>query len=156
YIPGDDRVNSFPFLAVDNSAGVNRNNVYVVYASNNNRDGADIVCQRSTSTGASFSAPVLLNSRPGADRSQWFPVVAVDAITGRINVMYDDQGIAESGDLMQMTWMYSDDGGVSWSKPSAITRPFHAAYGNDTSQPNLGDYNYGVARNGVFYVGFPA
>jgi hypothetical protein len=28
--------------------------------------------------------------------------------------MYDDQGVATSGDLMQMTWMSSDDGGVTW------------------------------------------
>lgn len=154
-ILGDDRIHSFPFMAVDNSGGANKNNVYVVYANNNNLDGADIVVQRSTNGGASFSPPVLLNSRPGLDRSQWFPVIAVDTTTGRVNVMFDDQGVASTGDGMQMTWMFSDDGGVTWSKPSPITRPFHAAYGNDTSQPNLGDYNMGVAQQGAFYVAFP-
>ena len=153
-ILGDDRIHSFPFMAVDNSGGVNKNNVYVVYASNNNHDGADILFHRSTNGGASFSAGILLNSRPGGDRSQWFPVVAVDSATGRVNVMFGDQGVAATGDGMQMTWMYSDDGGLTWSKPSPLTRPFHAGYGNDTSQPNLGDYNMGVAQNGAFYVAF--
>src|SRR5262249_26612431 len=154
YILGDDRIHPFPFMAIDNSGGPNANNVYVVYAINNTRDGADIAFARSTN-GVSFSVPILLNSRPGADRSQWFPIVAVDSSTGRVNVMFDDQGVGSSGDIMQMTWMYSDDGGVTWSRPSPIARPFHAGYGNDTSQPNLGDYNMGVAQGGAFYVAFP-
>lgn len=155
-ILGDDRIHSFPIAAVDNSGGANQGNVYVVYGSNNNLDGADIAFHRSTNGGASFSSAILLNARPGSDRSQWFPAVTVDPNTGRVSVMYDDQGIAASGDLMQMTWMYSDDGGVTWSKPSPLTRPFHAGYGNDTSQPNLGDYNAVTARNGTLYAAFTA
>jgi hypothetical protein len=154
YILGDDRIHSFPIMAVDNSAGLNRGNVYVVYAMNNSLDGADIAFHRSTDGGATFSAATLIDSRPGSDRAQWFPVVAVDSNTGRVNVMYDDQGIASSGDLMQMTWMYSDNGAITWSKPSPLTRPFHGGYGNDTSQPNLGDYNAGAAQNGTFYAAF--
>jgi len=157
YILGNDRVHSFPWLAVDESTGTGQGNVYIVYVNNNKHDGGDIVFQRSTNRGGSFSAPVLLNSRPGADRAQWFPVVSVDADTGRLNVMYDDQGIADSGDLMEMTWIYSDDGGVTWSKPTPLTeRPFHGGYGNDTGQPNLGDYNGGTARGGAFYAAFAA
>jgi hypothetical protein len=157
YVLGNDRVHSFPGLAVDESTGTSKGNVYVVYVNNNNRDGGDIVFQRSTNRGVSFSTPILLNSRPGADRAQWFPVVSVDADTGRINVMYDDQGIADSGDLMEMSWIYSDDGGVTWSKPTPLTtRPFHGGYGNDTGQPNLGDYNGGTARGGAFYAAFAA
>jgi hypothetical protein len=153
--PGNDRVHSFPGLAVDNSMGAAKGNVYVVYVNNNNKDGGDIVFQRSSNRGASFSAPILLNGRPGADRTQWFPVVSVDSSTGRVNVMYDDQGIADSGDLLEMTWIYSDDGGVTWSKPSPLTaRPFHGGYGNDTGQPNLGDYNGITTHSGAVYAAF--
>jgi hypothetical protein len=155
YILGNDRVHSFPGLAVDNSGGSGKGNVYVVYVSNSNKDGADVVFQRSTDRGGSFSAPVLLNSRPGADRPQWFPTISVDASTGRINVVYDDQGIATSGDLMEITWIYSDDGGLTWSKPSPLTSsPFHGGYGNDTGQPNLGDYNGLTTRTGSVYAAF--
>src|SRR5262249_41018145 len=77
-VPGNDRVNNNPWVAVDNSAGPFKGFVYMVYSNNNSRDGADVVFQRSTDGGVTFSAPTILNSRPGADRAQWFPVVAVD------------------------------------------------------------------------------
>ena len=61
---GNDRVNTSPSIAVDNSGGARAGNIYVVYANNNSQDGADIVFQRSTNAGLSFSSPLLLNSRP--------------------------------------------------------------------------------------------
>ncbi|HYL39051.1 MAG TPA: hypothetical protein VEV17_24250, partial [Bryobacteraceae bacterium] len=155
YILGNDRVNNFPSMAVDTSNGPFQANVYVVYANNNNGDGADVVFHRSVDGGATFSPPVYLNSNPGFDREQWFPYVTVDSTTGRISVIYYDQGIATSGDLTELTWTYSDDGGVTWSKPSPLSpRPFHAGYGNDANQPNLGDYIGAVAQNGSLYAAY--
>ena len=154
-ILGNDRSHQFPSIAVDDSNGPNRGNVYIVYATNGNLDGADVVVHRSTDGGVTWSTAMSLSSSPGADRAQWFPTVAVDRDTGRVNVVYDDQGVATAGDLMEMTWVHSDDGGVTWSKPSPITpRPFHAGYGNDTSQPNLGDYNASVAQDGTLFTVF--
>jgi hypothetical protein len=153
YVLGNDRVHNFPSMAVDRSHGRHRGNIYVVYASNNNQDGADIAFQRSTDEGLTFSAPLLLNSRPGDDRAQWFPAISVDTATGRIHVFYNDQGIASSGDLMEFTHTFSDDGGHRWAPPQPISiRPFHAGWGNDTGQPNLGDYNNTVAQNGTAFV----
>src|ERR1044071_2589508 len=99
-------------MAVDSTTGTNRGNIYVVYSDNHHRDGADIAFQRSTDNGVSFSAPVFLNSRPGADRAQWFPYVTVDRQSGRVYASYYDQGTATSGDLTETTFHYSDDGGV--------------------------------------------
>ncbi len=153
YILGNDRVHQFPGLAVDNSRGTNQGNIYVVYADNNSHDGADIGFQRSTDGGTSFSSPVYLNSRPGSDRAQWFPYATVDRDSGRVSVIFYDQGIAASGDLSEATWIYSDDGGLTWSVPSPLTpRPFHAGYGNDTGQPNLGDYIGAAAQKGLLYA----
>jgi hypothetical protein len=155
YVLGNDRTNDFPSIAVDSSSGSNQGNLYVVYASNDNGDGGDIVFQRSVDSGGSFSDPVYLNANPGADRTQWFPSVTVDPDTGRVSVIYYDQGIASNGDLTELTWVYSDDGGVTWSKPSPLSpRPFHAGYGNDTSQPNLGDYIAAVGRGGNLFAAF--
>ena len=57
---------------------------------------------------------------------------------------------------MEMTWVYSDDGATTWSVPNPLSsRPFHANYGNDSGQPNIGDYNMGVAQNGTFYAVYP-
>src|SRR5262249_20648889 len=101
------------------------------------------------------SPGILLNARPGNDRAQWFPYVTVDSTTGRVWVFYYDQGIDTSGDLTEVTYTFSDDGGVTWTKPAPLSdQPFKAGWGNDTSQPNLGDYNQAVARLGSFWAGF--
>jgi len=160
YILGNDRVHSFPGLAVGPEG-----NVYVAYANNANRDGSDIAFHRSTDGGVTFSAATFLNSRPGNDRPQWFPYVAADG-NGRVYVTYYDQGVAASGDLTQVRFNYSNDGGATWSIASSLMsdgclgiatdprdcRPFHAGYGNDTGQPNLGDYIGATTFNGTLYA----
>jgi hypothetical protein len=152
---GNDRVNTSPSLAVDNSHGPRRGSIYLVYANNNSGDGADIVFQRSTDKGLTFSAPLELNAAPGEDRPQWFPWVTVDTSTGRVNVFYYDQGIDDTGDLTEVSLVFSDDGGRHWSAPVPLTkRPFHAGWGNDTGQPNLGDYNQAVAQHGELFASF--
>jgi hypothetical protein len=152
---GNDRVNTSPSLAVDNSYGKYRGNIYLVYANNNSGDGADIVFQRSTDKGVTFSAPLELNAGPGEDRPQWFPWVTVDTTTGRVHVFYYDQGIDTSGDLTEVSYLFSDDGGKHWSAPVPLTkRPFHAGHGNDTGQPNLGDYNQAVAQHGDLFASY--
>jgi hypothetical protein len=149
---GNDRVNNSPSMAVDNSGGCNQGDIYIVYANNNSLDGSDIAFQRSVDGGLTFSTPIFINSRIGGDRAQWFPWITVDSASGRIYVFYYDQGIAESGDLTETSYTYSDDGGDSWSPPVPLTnRPFRAGFGNDLGQPNLGDYNQGVAQNGSFF-----
>jgi hypothetical protein len=154
---GNDRVNTNPSVAIDLSPGPFANNVYVVYSNNNSRDGADVAFLRSTDGGATFGPLVLLNSRPGADRAQWFPFVTVDRMTGRVWVFYYDQGIDTSGDLTEVTYTFSDDGGVTWTRPATLTeRPFNAGWGNDTGQPNLGDYIQSVANLGSFWGSYAA
>ena len=157
YVLGNDRVHNFASLAVDNSPGRSKGTIYVVYANNNNRDGADVYVQRSVDEGLTFSAPLAVSSRPGADRAQWFPYVTVDKDTGRVYVFFMDQGIAESGDLTECSFTYSDDGGVTFSPPAPLSsRPFHAGWGNDNSQPNLGDYIGGTAQKGELFAVFAA
>jgi hypothetical protein len=152
---GNDRVNTSPSLAVDNSRGPRRGTVYLVYSNNNSGDGADITFQKSTDGGKTLSAPVEINAAPGQDRPQWFPWVSVDNVTGRVSVFYYDQGIDKSGDLTQVSYTFSDDGGTHWSAPVPLTKiPFHAGWGNDTGQPNLGDYNQAVSVNGSLYAAY--
>lgn len=152
---GNDRVNTSPSLAVDNSRGPRRGTVYLVYANNNSGDGADITFQKSTDGGQTLSAPVEINAAPGDDRAQWFPWVSVDNLTGRVSVFYYDQGIDTSGDLTEVSYTFSNDGGANWSAPVPLTKiPFHAGWGNDTGQPNLGDYNQAVSQNGQLYAAY--
>ena len=152
---GNDRVNTSPSMAVDNSRGPHRGNVYLVYANNNSGDGADIVFQKSTDGGVTLSAPIELNAAPGEDRPQWFPWVSVDTLTGRVSVFYYDQGIDTSGDLTEVSYVFSDDAGAHWSAPVPLTKiPFNAGWGNDTGQPNLGDYNQSVSQRGELFAAY--
>jgi BNR/Asp-box repeat len=147
---GNDRVNTSPSLAVGRNG-----DVYLVYADNDNLDGADIVFQRSTDGGQSFSAPVLVNAAPGTDRPQWFPWVATDDHSGRVYVYYYDQGVAATGDLSEVSVTWSDDHGQSWSAPVPLTkRPFKAGWGNNTGQPNLGDYNQALAQGRTLFAAY--
>ena len=152
---GNDRVNTFPSVAIDTSSGPFSGSVYVVYANNDRRDGADVMLQRSSDGGLIFTAPVAINSRPGGDRAQWLPYVTVDKTTGRATVFYYDQGVDTSGHRTEVTYTFSDDGGLNWSAPQALSdRPFKAGWGNDTTQPNLGDYNQAVAQSGSVYASY--
>ncbi len=152
---GNDRVHEFPAIAVDTSNGPYRGSIYVAYADNDSNDGADIAFQASHDGGNSFSEPQLLNVNPGLDRAQWFPTMAVDRDTGRVSVAWYDQSVATSGDLTEIVWTWSDDGGATWEQPMPVSdRPFHAGWGNSTSQPNLGDYNMSVAQDGAFIAAF--
>jgi hypothetical protein len=147
---GSPRVASPPSLAVLSSSG----GIYIAYAkTGSGTDGGDIAFIRSVDGGTNFSVPVLVNSRPGSDRAQWHPSIAVDQSTGRIYIYYFDQGIATAGDLTEVSLVYSDDGGVTWSKPQPLTdEPFHAGYGNRESFPNLGDSMQSVAQNGELFA----
>jgi hypothetical protein len=150
---GNDRVNTSPSLDVDNSSGPYSGNVYVTYADNNSFDGADIYVQRSTDGGVTFSVPQILNPKPGLDRAQWFPWVTVDKDTGRVYVFYYDQSPAASGDLTRVSYTFSDNGGATWKTQKVLTDVnFKAGWGNDTGQPNLGDYNQAVAQGGEFFA----
>jgi len=124
----------------------------VSYLSNDSGDGADVMVQTSSDGGTSFGAPLAVNARPGQDRSQWFPSLATSDRNGRALVFYYDQGVADSGDLTQTSYAFSDDGGQSWSAPRRLSPgTFRAGAGNDGSQPNLGDYIQGVVnRRGDF------
>ena len=152
---GNDRVNSNPSVAVDRSSQRHKNNVYIVYSNNDSQDGADVMMQRSTDGGQTFSSAVAINRRPGRDRAQWFPFATVDRNTGRVYVFYYDQGVARSGDRTQVAYTYSDNGGLDWKHQRPLTsHTFKAGWGNDANQPNLGDYNQAVAQHGTFYASY--
>jgi hypothetical protein len=145
---GVDRTNNYPSMAIDHSTG----RVYVVHQVNNPVGEGDIAFQ--TLIGAPALVPrILINSNPGADRAQFYPGVTVDQTTHRVHVIWNDQDPEDSGDLTEVMHTYSDDAGVTWSRPTPLLdRPWRAGYGNDLGQPNLGEYNQPVALDGVLHT----
>jgi hypothetical protein len=150
---GSDRIHGFPGMDVYDANGY----IYIVYASRGmSPDFSEIYFTRSIDGGISWSTPVAINSSPGQDRAQWFPWVSVDQTTGRVDVIWYDQinGTGTS-DLTDVFHTHSDDLGLTWSCPTPLTdKPFHAEYGNTTSQPNIGDYNQCVSDGGMLYTSF--
>ena len=150
---GSDRIHGFAGMDVNDTNG----NVYIVYSSRNlSPDFSDIYFTRSTNLGVSWSTPVAINSRPGLDRAQYFPWLSVDQTNGRVDAMWYDQinGTGTS-DITDVFHTHSTDNGVTWTCPTPLTdKPFHAEYGNTTSQPNMGDYNQCVSDNGRMYTSF--
>lgn len=171
-IPGNDRVHSMPSMDVDKSSGPYAGNVYVVASGGISNGEGDILFARSVDGGATFQPAVRITPNPGQDRAQWFPYVSVDRTTGRVNVIYYDQSVDTSGDLTDLLWLYSDDGGVNWSRPSSLAsqgcvlgtgvsdpqncRPFRIGFGNDGGQPNIGDYIGATAQGGTLFATFAA
>lgn len=135
---GSDRINNFPSMDVDTLG-----NAHVVFASQNIAgDFSDVYYFTAYNPGTSFSAPVAINSNPGNDRGQFFTSLSVNRNTQKIDVIWYDQIRGQgTADLTDVFHTHSIDGGATWSCPAALTdKTFHAEYGNNTSQPNIGDY----------------
>lgn len=150
---GSDRISGFIAMDVDDTNG----NVYVAYVSRNlPPDFSDVYFIRSTNGGVTWTSPVALNSNPGSDRSQFFVWLSVDQGNGRVDIIwYDQVNGTGTSDLTEVMHTHSSDGGLTWSCPTPLTdEPFHAEYGNTTSQPNIGDYIQCVSDNGKLYAAF--
>ena len=77
----------------------------------------DIFCQRSVDNGASFEAPIYLANGTEEHPTVNNPVMVQDR-NGRIHFLYcEDYGV-DGGRILRR---YSDDDGVSWSKPIDLT-----------------------------------
>ncbi len=135
---GSDRINGFPALSVSPADG----SLHVVYASRTGADFGDVLYTSSSDGGGTWSAPVVLNPDPGGDRAQFFPWVTAAADGGVDATWFDQRAGSGTSDLTEIMHAHSEDGGSTWSCPAPLTpRPFHAEYGQDTGQPNLGDYS---------------
>lgn len=78
----------------------------------------DVLLQRSTDGGATFSAPVALANGTEQYPTVNNPVMMQDK-NGRIHFLYCENYATEGGRVLQRT---SDDDGVTWSEPRDITR----------------------------------
>jgi hypothetical protein len=147
-ILGVDRIATSPSMAIDAVSG----RVYVVYQ-RNNAEGTGDIAVRSFVGACAAATPVILSANPGSDRAQFMPWVTVDASNQDVHVLWYDQGHHATGDVIEVLHTVSHDQGTTWSRPTPLVdRPFHAGFGNDTGQPNMGDYIQGVAQNGVLHT----
>ena len=100
---------------------------------------SDIVVQRSTDMGVTWSDPVAINDDdPGSQYTSFYPELDV-APNGRIDVVWqDNRGLTDY--LVEVRYTYSTDGGVTWAPNMGVTdRPINfnrgISFNSDLRQP---------------------
>ena len=95
--------------------------LHYVYAASNtgNGDPGDVFYIRSTDSGATFSAPFMLNTNTDPTKAQWQPNLSVAADGSLLSVWYDErEGVGascESGTPCYRMWARkSTDNGATW------------------------------------------
>lgn len=145
------RVNDYPVLAVDKSCGAHRGRIYVVYPTFNGTQ-AVIQVRSSDNHGTTWTAPTTI-SIPGGYQN-WFPWVAVDDLTGLVNVAYYSMDVSPTSYATDTYVAYSTDGGATWqnakvSSAAHTTAPIGLP-GLNTSY--AGDYIGIASYGGVSYA----
>jgi len=139
---GNTRVNDFPAMAVDKSCGKNRGRIYVTYPEFDagGTTKSIIRVRYSDDHGVSWSNPVTVNIPKSTEN--WFPWIAVDDLTGLVNVTYfafDDPSNPTSTNTYVA---YSTDGGSTWVNIKVSDVPHTTAPINNSlfAEGYAGDY----------------
>ncbi|MDD5361231.1 MAG: T9SS type A sorting domain-containing protein [Ignavibacteria bacterium] len=145
------RVNSFPKMDVDRSAGPRRGWIYIVYPDKNTGD-ADVYLRRSTDGGTTWSSAIRVNGETvGNGKQQWMPSIGVDATNGIVGVSY--YSMDTTGFLTARYMATSVDGGTTWDRtkvsdvrftPVALPAPYAGGY--------CGDYYETAAGGGSIWA----
>jgi len=131
-----------PRLAIDSASPAGVGTVYVAYYRSVGTDPGEIILQRSSDRGETWSTPVRVNDDP-AGRVQSFPQVTVGA-GGRVDVTWFDRrheypgpGGARLGDIYTAR---SSDGGASFAANRRVT---DRSFNRDTGiEGALGSYSF--------------
>ncbi|MGH7984596.1 MAG: sialidase family protein [Candidatus Udaeobacter sp.] len=134
--------------------------VSLVYAQHGaGADPGDVYYIRSTDSGATFGAPLKLNTDT-TTRLQWQPNLSVSDTGTLFSVWYDERGTTSCAvgnpavPCYQMFARESTDNGVTWLADMAFSDVISPLPGqpDGTVQPNYqGDYDYGTATASKHY-----
>ena len=115
----NQRVNSFPSMAVDISNGPNHGAIYAVWTNIgipgvNTGTGCDAYMIKSTDNGTTWSAPTRINQDPfGLGKQHYFPWICCDPANGTLScIFYDDRNVTATKD--EVFAANSRDGGATW------------------------------------------
>ncbi|MGE5692592.1 MAG: choice-of-anchor D domain-containing protein [Candidatus Zixiibacteriota bacterium] len=145
------RVNSFPSMAVDRSAGPRRGWIYVVYAEKapTSPVTTDVFLIRSTDGGDTWSNPRKVSQETSVT-DQWFPAIAVDPATGVLYVdYYDSRNFAD--DSAQVYVSASGDGGDTFEDVLVSDQAFLPVPVPGLATGYMGDYIGIAAVNGTVW-----
>jgi hypothetical protein len=109
-------------------------------------DPLDVMFVRSADDGMTWSTPCRVNDdEPDSGAWQWLGMMSV-APNGRIDAVWNDTRYDSDGRLSALVYSCSKDGGVTWSKNSALDAPWdpHVGY---AQAPTVGNRNDMVSDN---------
>jgi hypothetical protein len=144
-IDGMDRANGFPQIAIDPRGAGKGGPLYVTWSDYRNGE-IDIFLSGSTDHGRNWSEPIKVNNDPvhnGADH--FFQWLAVDPVTGAINVVFYDRREDPDNKVQIVALARSTDGGKTFANYAWTTTPF------DPGGVFMGDYLALAAWNNRVY-----
>ena len=143
-------------VAVDNSNGATRGNVYALASVEPffGSDPADVQFARSTDNALTFSTPVRVNDDASTANWQWAAQMSV-APNGRIDVIWYDTRDSGVANISRLYYAYSWDAGVTWSPNVPVSPPFDSTVGWP-QQSKMGDYIGIVSGNDGADVAYSA
>jgi hypothetical protein len=132
--------------------------VHYVYAARNtsNGDPGNVFYIRSTNGGATFSAPLMLNTNTDATKAQWQPNISVDSSGSLLAVWYDErervaascQPSSPSTPCYRMWARRSTDNGATWLSDMAfsdVVTPLPLQPDPGIQAVYAGDYDYATS-----------
>jgi hypothetical protein len=134
-------------LIVDTTTGPRRGWVYFLTSADpTGTDPCDVFFSRSSDRGATWSAPVKVNTDAARSSSwQWF--AAMDqAPNGRLDVVWLDSRDSRDNATMRLYYRSSADGGATWGTEQALSAPFNLTTGWGYEK-KIGDYFTLVSDN---------
>ena len=141
-IPGLDRSNGMPVLAIDNSPGRFKGSLYLVYADQKSKDDTDIWLIRSTDRGDYWTRPMRIN-QDQTTTHQFLPWITVDDTNGYVYIVYYDR--RDYDDLQTYVYIsFSTDGGNHFKEVKISESSF-----TPTDKKFFGDYTNIAAHAGI-------
>ena len=141
----NQRVNSFPSMAVDISNSPYRGSIYIVWPNIgvpgiNTGTGCDVYMIKSTDEGATWSTPMKINSDPtGLGKTHYFSWIACDMAYGTLSIVfYDNRNVSTSQAEAWMAW--SMDGGATWEDMKVSDVSFTPSPIPGLASGYMGDY----------------
>ena len=144
-VPGQFRAPSLPSLAIAPDG-----TLYVAYADTTSivADNAnlDLYLTHSTDGGNTWSIPAVLNTDTNPPGDQFAPWLEVDT-EGRLHVLFFDTRFTPQDDdstfgLVDVSYAFSDDGGMSWHESRITETSFSSADAVWKGATNVPDYQF--------------
>ena len=145
----------YPSCDADRSSGSLRGTLYCSWADETPSNGLDIFLSRSIDRGATWSAQQRVNDdAPGVVHDQFYNWLAVDAVTGAVDLSWYDTRNDPSNIKTDVYASSSSDGGVSFAADVRVTTVMSdESADNPCAQAHdqYGDYEGIAARGGSIH-----